>query len=311
MTDLARQAFALGYAEEGVFPVPERAKAAALAVQESSIDDPRTARLIMEAGRTEAKRSKREKAHKRLYDFHSTDLAAALLPILKRLDIEQLSKDLALVAAYQADAGSDPVPRRRAVAGAALAAIAAQVHADDRRNLDTLNAAGWAHATAYGQAEAQATPEKGGPPDSAKVAAAAAVALKAISSSDAEAASQGWADLQLQSIAMGAALAAGDGASLGDAARKISAALVDTGRATQGYADLLHATVNQAFIAQMSQQPGALFNWETDVDPCDDCIDYSLESPYEANDLPACPAHPNCRCNVELASTSVPQETNA
>lgn len=297
------EAFVEGYAETGVAPMPLRAGATLAALLEVALPEV----LITEAGRKEGRRAAREKAHADLYDFHSAELAAGIGVVLSRLDSEQVARDLVDKAAAHTAAGDTPVMRRRAVRGAALAAIASHLQAKDRGDLDTLNAAGWAHASAHGTAEAQATPAKGGPPDMTKVAAATAVALKAIPDSEAQAASAGWLDTQLSTVAMGAALAAGDGAALGDATRQVTQALLDTGRATSAYTDALHQTVNDTYVDTIrAAVPEALFDFVNGgPDPCDDCIEAALESPYEPADLPDCPAHPNCYCNIEQTTASV------
>lgn len=249
--------------------------------------------------------SKREKAHRDLYSFHSEALAAALVLILKRVDTDKLAQDMVDHAQAQASAGATPVVRRRAVAGLALGTITAQIHPEDRQLLDSVNGAGWAHATAYGQGEAQATPSTGGPPTRAKVAGGAIAALKFISTRDAESASVGWTDLQLQTIAMGAALAAGDGSALGEATRAVKASLVDTGRATKVYADQLHQVVTNAYVVHtQASTPGAKYDWVTAEDPCPECEDLEMEGPYDSTDLPDCPDHPHCECNLEVESTS-------
>lgn len=296
---LTIEGFAAGYAREGVLPISRRARAAVLALEHAP-----DGRLILEAGRREGKRASREAAHKRLYKRHSKELGLALLTVLDRLDLGALPQQLVDHATQQAAAGATPAVRRRAVAGLALTAIGAQVHAEDRQALDTLNAAGWAHATAYGTGEAQASPARGGPPDPAKVAAGAAVALKEISTSDALSASTGWTDLELKSIAMGAAMAAGDGSALGDATRAVKKALVDSGAADGTYTDQLHAAVNKAFLAQSTAaNPGALFDYCTDGNPCDDCIENELEfQGVPEADCPEIPVHPNCLCGLELST---------
>lgn len=298
--DLVTGLFATGYAENGSVPVPLRAKATMRVLHESTAP----AVWIFEAGRKEGSRAAREKAHDGLYAFHVAELAAGLNAILQRLDAGEVAARLLDEARAHAGAQTDPVARRRALKGTALTAITAQVHGTDRSDLDALNAAGWAHATAHGQAEAQATPAKGGPPDMSKVAAGAAIALKAIPDSTAADASAAWLDTQLSTIAMGAALAAGDGSALGDATRQVTKALLDSGRATRAYTDQLHQAVNAAFVQSIqAQTPESQFDFVNGgPDPCDDCIEDALESPYDADDLPDCPEHPGCLCNIEQAA---------
>lgn len=301
----AHAGFALGYAEHGVFPVSPAANASCVALQETSqrFDAQPVIGWIVEAGRTEGKRSAREKAHRKLYGFHAAELSGLLAPILGRLDLDAVSAALVAKAKEQADAQYAPVDRRKAVQAIALASIAQHVTTDDQQNLNAANAAGWAHATAYGTAEAQSTPPAGGPPDPSKVAAAAAMALSQIEAGTAADATATWTATELQTIAMGAALAAGDGADLNRAIRAVKASLVDTGRATQVYADELHGAVVQAFVSNaVILRPDVLFDWLTDADPCEDCEGYAIEGPYLEVDLPDFPPHPNCRCAVEVSS---------
>jgi hypothetical protein len=300
----AHAAFARGYAEDGRFPISVFAQSSCLALQEAAtaFDSPAIAPLIIEAGRVEGKRSSRERAHRALYSFHAEILGAAWDPIFQRVDVSTVAGHVVQHAAIQTSAGVDPVTRRRAVQGIALTAIAAQITPDDRQTLDGLNAIGWAHADAYGQAEAQATPAKGGPPDPKAIAALATTALTQIDSSTAEAASQGWTDLQMRSIAMGAALAAGNGADVGAATRSVTSALVDSGRATRTYANQLHEAVGDAYVARtQAENPGVWYDWLTADDPCPECEDNAISGPYQFGSIPTYPAHPGCLCDLEVA----------
>lgn len=301
--DLVREGFAFAYTEtSNGAPMSMRTQATCLAIQEAEAFPPD---LILEAARTEGHRDAREAQHIALYDYHSANMAKAVAPILGRLDHAEIARQAVDHAQQQAQAGSDPVMRRRAVVSLVLGALTAHVHADDRKTLDDLNADGWAHATAQGQAEAQATPAKGGPPDTKLVTGLAITALAQITRGGGALTASTWTDEQLRSIAMGVALAAGDGSALGEATRKVTAALTDTGRATMTYANQLHQAVNAAYVQQINAAtPDALFDWAVAADPCDDCTDNQLNSPYAWADIPMCPAHPNCQCNVEQ-STSV------
>lgn len=301
----AHAGYALGYAEHGHFPIASRFQAECLALQESAefYDDPSIAGLVIEAGRAAGKRSAREKAHRKLYDYHGDELAGLLGIVLARLDRDALAEAIVAKAKEQADAGYSPVDRRKAVQAIALATIAAHVSAEDRQSLDAANAMGWAHATAYGIAEAQATSDKGGPPNPAKVTALTVTALAQIDVATAAEASATWTALEIQTIAMGAALAAGDASALGEATRAVKASLIDSGRATRVYADQLHAAVTQAYIAQtQAQTPGVLYDWQTADDPCDICEDNADDSPYEAGDIPDYPPHPGCLCDIEAVA---------
>ena len=270
------------------------------------MDNPAIGPLIVEAGRKEGKRSKREAAYHRLYRRHTKLLAPILGRILKRLDTDEVAQQVATTASHQTAGGASVPVRRAAVAAVAYGAITAHTHAQDRTDLADVNSAAWAHATAYGMAEATATPPSGGPPDPLKVGAATAAALKVVSSGTAQQATEGWTDLQLRTIAMGAALAAGDGSDVDAAIRAVKQALVDSGRATDLQADVLHQAAVNAFVAQSeAQSPGSTYDWITQADPCPICEENAVEGPYAAADVPSLPAHPNCRCALELTRTPV------
>lgn len=307
MTAFARAAFAAGYAQHGTFPIPSQARALCRAIEESEHTGPHVAHLIVEAGGQAGHRAAREKAHDDLYDFHSAELATIIAGILRRLDATALASELVRHAAEQASAQADPVLRRRAVAGLAIAAVKAQITGDDRVALTTLNAAGWAHATAMGTAEAQASPPKGGPPDSAKVAGLATAALAALPDSSTGQV-LGWTDEQLNTLAMGAALAAGDGAAFDDAVKKVKDSLTSTTRATKVYADQLHNTLNKAFVAHVrTTTPTAWLNWVVNSgNPCPTCTSLAAEGPYAIDATPTDPPiHPNCLCSWEVAAAPV------
>jgi hypothetical protein len=263
-------------------------------------DSPQLGPLVIEAGRKEGKRAKREKAMRGLYDTLAAPLATALTAGLKRVDTTALSKSLVRAASQQHALQQSTALARKAVAGQAYNAIRPAVD-PHRAAIDQANADGWAHASAYGMAEAQATPEQGGAPVAAKVAGLTAAALLTLPPNVAEASTGGWTDLELQTVAMGAALAAGDGADVDTAVRAVKASLVDTDRATRAYADLLHQAVTSAFISTtLSQTPGSWFAWVTAADPCPECEDAEIEGPYSSTALPdGPPLHFNCRCYLE------------
>lgn len=301
-------AFAYGYGEYGTFPLPPRAIVECALIESSNATVPALGPLIVEAGRTEGKRAKRYKGHKTLYSVHAAELAKVIEAILKRIDIAGVAKDIVALAAQNADSGATPVARRASVQAHVRQIIDAHATAEDLTALHAVNASGWAHATAYGTAEAESTPRRGGPPDSAKVAAGAAAALNLVSHDDAVAATAEWSVAQLDTVAMGVAVAASDGKALGDATRKVTSALVDSGRASKVYADQLHRTVGQAFVARVqADAPEAQFNWVNGgPNPCEACIQDALDSPYDADDLPDYPEHVGCMCDIEMASVPVP-----
>lgn len=307
MKDWALLAFAYGYGDVGPLPMPRRAQASARAIAESELTIPELGPLILEAGRTEAHRARREKAHDALYALHAAALGKAWSTVLARIDVDATTKAVIELADQHAKSGSTVQVRRASVAAYVKTVIDGHTHPTDAAEIAGLSAAGWAHATAHGRAEAQSTSEKGGPPDAKLVAAATAAALKLIPERLAAAATEEWGDLQAHTLAMGVAMAAGDGAALGEATRKVASALSDTGRATKTYTDALHRAVNDAYVQSVqAQAPEAKFDFVNGgPDPCDDCIEDALDSPYDADDLPECPEHSGCYCNIEQTDASV------
>lgn len=307
MKDWALLAFAYGYGEIGPLPPPARARATAQAIAESELTTIEFGPLIMEAGKVEAHRARREKAHDVLYTFHAAALGKAWSKVLGRIDADATTAKVLELADQHAKSGSTVQVRRASIAAYVKTVIDGHTQPTDAAEIAGLNAAGWAHATAQGRAEAQSTPEGGGPPNAKLVAAAAAGVLKVIPEQLAVAATQEWAEMQAHTLAMGVAMAAGDGSALGEATRKVTTALLDTGRATRAYTDALHQAVNTAYVQYIQAQlPEARFDFVNGgPDPCDDCIEAALESPYEADDLPECPLHANCYCNIEQTSASV------
>lgn len=307
MKDWALLAFAYGYGDVGPLPMPLRARAAARAIGESDLTTIELGPLILEAGKVEAHRARREKAHDALYAFHAGALGKAWSTVLGRIDLDATTKKVLKLADQHAKSNSSVQVRRASIAAYVNTIIDGQTHPTDAAELAGINAAGWAHATAHGRAEAHSTPESGGPPNAKKVAAATAATLKLIPERLAVAATEEWTDLQAHTLAMGVAIAAGDGSALGDATRKVTSALTDTGRATKAYTDALHQAVNHAYVAQIQANvPEAKFDFVNGgPDPCDDCIEDALDSPYDAADLPDCPEHPGCYCNIEQTDASV------
>lgn len=309
-TRFARGAFARGYAETGAFPVAPMAHAACRAIEESPLSGPRLTRRIYEAGRAEGRRASREHAHTVLYDFHSSKLRELLAPVLAALAVTELTAQVVAHAQALTAAGLTVVHRRRQIAALILLALKAHMTAEQRGALVALNAAGWAHATAQGRAEAQTSPvgtKRGGPPDGAKVAAAAVAALALVSDDEAQAAGIAWTEEQLNAYALWAAVEAGDGAAVNDAAKKVTAALVSSTAASKSYADALHKTLNQAFVAHVQNvAPTTLYRWVVNSgNPCPTCETLSAEGPWTASQLPTSPPlHPNCQCNLEVAGTA-------
>ncbi len=301
----AHAGFALGYAEDGVFPIPLRAEASCLAAQESTDEQahPAVVTVVTEAGRKEGRRAARAKGHVALYGYHASVIDALLAPVLKRIDSAALIPDLLATAAHQAGAGTAATERHRVVAAAALVAIRAAMTSDERHQLDKANADGWAHAHAQGSAEAQATPDKGGPPDPKKVAALATTALASVPTTVADQVGRTWTSDELASAAMGIALAAGDGAATAEASRKIAQALVDTGRATRTYANGLHQVVMTTYLDQITAaNPGRTVNFVTAGNPCPTCLEIEGENPWDPLSVPVPPVHFNCQCHLELAT---------
>lgn len=309
IADLAHTGFALGYAVDGTFPVPPRARAVCLAIQETAahVDHPGIGGLILEAGKTEGRRAAREKSHTALYAFHGEAIAEILAGVLAKVDSAALAAKLVDLAAVQVAAGLNPVQRRQVVATAATAEITNHLTDDERQAMNEANADGFAHAQAHGIGEAQATPERGGPPDPKEVATLAAAALITGPNPAAVAVAEQWTVQQIDVTAMGAALAAGDGAGLSEATKRVTSALMDTGRATRAYADNLHRTVMQAYVDQIRERyPTRMVNFVTSGgNVCPLCLELEGENPYDPSSVPIPPQHWGCQCHNEMASESV------
>lgn len=304
----ARAAFAVGYGEFGPFPMPVGAVALCQAIEASPYGGPELEPLVMEAGRRAGARAAREKSHDGLYDYHRQELGALLVPILGRLDHERVAAEMVGQAQTQTKAGAGAVARHAALAPIALAAIHGAVDHEDRAALSTLNAAGWSHATATGQAEATATPPDGGTPNPAKVGGFTLAGLAAMPTSAGVAETVGWTDAELATVAMGAAMAAGDGKAYDEAVRKVVGALSSPTRAQRLYAGQLHQALNQAFVARTQQTFGTpTYAWVINSgNPCPTCTALAAGGPYKASALPTTPPiHPNCLCNLEIVSAAL------
>lgn len=301
----ARAAFAAGYGELGTFPIPAHAVATCRAIEASPFVGPEVEHLILEAGRAAGARAAREKSHDDLYDYHRAELGALLAPVLGRIERDHVAHELVTQAQVQTQAGATAVERHQALMPVALGAIRAAVHPEDRTKLDTLNAAGWSHATAYGQAEASATPKDGGPPEAAKVGALALGALTAMGATTGTAETATWTDAELETIAMGAAMAAGDGKAFDDSVRQVVEKLYSATRAQNVYVAQLHQALNQAFVTHAVQTFATpQFAWIVNSgNPCPTCTALAAEGPYAAGALPTTPPlHPNCLCVLEVVS---------
>lgn len=301
----ARSAFALGYAGDGTFPIPDRAQRECLAAQEAANDvpGPHLMRLVTEAGKDEGKRASRAAGHSKLYAYHSATLSALFAPVLAKVDTS-LAPHLVDVATQQAHL--DPVARRKVVAATALAGITPHLTSDGRKAMDAANADGWTHAYARGIGEAKATPASGGPPDPKKIAGFAAGALLVVPSATASSAGPAMTTNELNAIAMGAALAAGDGTAP-DVAAKVASALLDTDRPSRTYIDGLHKVLSQAFLDQLkADNPNGQTDFVTSGgNVCPLCLEIEGANPWQTDSVPVPPQHFSCMCHLELARESV------
>lgn len=280
--------------------MPLRAIAVGRVVE--AVGAPDVGRLIFEAGRSEGNRAAREKRHTTLYRWHQAALVALLAPVLKRLDADALSASLVTTAAA---AGRDVRGRLAAVSAVAEHAIRQSVRADDRQALVQANALGYAHATAEGTGQARATPAVGGPPNPSKTAehVAALLAVPALTAATTDRAAI-WVDTEIHGVAMGAAIAAGNGADAAAASRRVAQALVDTGRATAEYANGLHRTVMTSYLQRITTlYPGRLVDFITaGGNVCPICLEIEGENPWDPDSVTVPPVHFNCQCHLELAS---------
>jgi hypothetical protein len=312
VADLAAQAFAHAYDETGgelpVAPRTLRTAETLFRFVESVFDeaDHRVlARLVFETGRKEGARSRRENAHAKAYAVHAAAVSTLFDSILGKLDRDDVARQAAERAQVSTTSGDPTLARRTAVAAVVGTAIRAHVGPDDRAALDAYNSTGWEHATAYGRAEAQATPERGGVPVSSIAVGLVAGIAAEIAPGTSTGATQGWADVEIDSLARAIAVKVGSGEELDAAIDAANAALYDAGPAASAYTDLLHAAAVDAFMDEASRSdPAVRFDFVNGgSDPCDECTAASLEGPYDPGFVPDCPQHPNCLCMVEVANS--------
>jgi hypothetical protein len=274
--------------------------------------DPREiAATIYEAGKQEGRRAKREVAHAHLYRIHANEVGAVWRRVLKRVPKRQSYVDSEILAHARASAaaGDDSPQRRRVVATFVAALIRQALKDDDRAQLDQLNADGWAHASAYGSAEASSTPRNGSMPLPDHVDGLANKLVPEFSPHAAQQ-SHGWTNAQLAAIAAGAAVLAGNGLEK-DQQSKVVGALSDGDYAERDYVDSLHSTVVMSYMGMMSGlYPEALYNLVTTTNACDVCLGLEQQNPYSAIEVPEVPVHPNCQCNLELAQAGADELTD-
>lgn len=268
--------------------------------------------VIYEAGRIEGRRTRRELAHSHLYRIYANEVGRQWQRILGRVSLNREAPSI-LAHATQAIAHTkDPPSQRKLVAPVITGLLLGAMQPGDKENLDLLHAEGWLHASAYGTAEANATPRGGSVPLPAKVSALASGLTKDFDPAYADHQTQTWTSLELTAIAMATAIAA---VSIVKATKKnaspdpsaVADALVSA-PAEGEYGDLLHAAVTGAYMKQMSGlYPEALYNLVTTTNACDVCLDLEQGNPYTALEVPDPPIHPNCQCNIELASAGIDQ----
>lgn len=310
----ARAGFALGYAEDGTFPVGPDTTAACLAACEvfAETGHPDLLGLVIESGRQEGRRAALRRRRQDLYDRHKKVLAGLFAFLARGLDVDRLAADAATLAHQLAtNPHTGAVDRRRRVATGVAVAVGQAATTEWRGQLADANAEGYGDAEVEGAAEAEASDGQPGPPAPSKVAEKYELLGTAGIVSRVSAAHAGavWSDEQLSAFSMGAAMAAGDGADLHAATHAVAMALSDGSWALQVYEDQLHQALLGSYVAAaLARNPGQLVYYLSCDDDrvCPICTGYEdgpdgAGSAWPAESAPEPPVHPRCRCWLELA----------
>jgi len=259
-------AFATGYAEDGILPVPAWVKA----IAETVVTLPDA--TATHAGRLEGRRAGLERRRQRLYAAHRASL---------------LTYSAALAAAVNADDLNDQLQQhdrkdRRAVA---LAVLMRTMLTTDGLTLGwhRANAAAYADATAEGQAQAAAAPNGG--PASPRTVHPVAPLVSGVAWQHGKV----WTDQQLDGLA-------GDLAGAKDALQIRT--VLTAGRGVTFYLeDQMHAAAVTGFSVMVDARNATLsFITMGDGRVCAVCDSYAAGSPYDPADFPEPPVHGACRC---------------
>lgn len=254
---------------------------------------PTAGRHLAETGRKAAFTTALHRSRMRLYSNQRAHVLRAARPYLAQVKAGDLLTVLALLAAHDR-------PTRQAQA---VTTITGAVHRHGPPAAwDDANTAAHNATAARGWAEADAAPSAGGPADPHHVdhvlpAAAAATAIAMAGGSD-------WTRQQISRLAWQLSpdkILAGSNPEL-----SIAQVLADPTAVGDSAEDLMHGTYGSAFVAWFNTGDGTSLGqieWVTAEDDrvCDICDDNESGGPYPPDGVPDFPAHPLCRCSLELA----------
>lgn len=306
--DYAHAGWALGYAEDGIFPIPRGARDDHDAACDSAIlhPHPGLVGLVTEAGRHAGRASALERQRLGIETHHREVLSAVLALLLAKVDISAVVAAAVALAATEAALGANPVQRRRAVANAVRSDLDKARDSDIRSAWQSANEAGYIAATAQGYAEADSSDGKA-PPRASQVDKVRDAAILAVPAMAALSTAAVWADEQISTLAMGVALAAGDGKALSDATKAATEALSNGDRALKTFGHQLHRQMISALVdSTVAMHPAAQANFQTEGDSrvCPTCYEIAGLNPYRLDSVPRPPVHFTCRCWLYILSAA-------
>jgi hypothetical protein len=295
-----REAFADGYAEHGIFPIPEWVKAACEAAV--SIDGVSRA-FVTEAGRAEGRRAALVNRRQRLYASHRATVMACAARLAASVHLD----DLARILTDALSVTEATQQQRDAVKAAALAYLAHVMLTTDglSQAWQQANADAVIEARAEGHAEASAAPSGGGPAVASAVARDFAAAAAGLATAQAWKTADEWTSQQLSGLAGDLAAAVGSTTDLAALLKPLAAALDDAVGVAYYLEEAMHAGYALGF-AIYAQSANANTNYLVlDGNACPVCLSYAAGSPYDPDDVPQPPVHGGCRCWLELADVAI------
>lgn len=293
-----RDAFAAGYAETGIYPIPAWVRGACEAA--ISIDAPRE--FVTEAGRVEGRRTALIRRRQRLYDSHRERVMACVAQLAANVHLDDLVFTLASAAPTTEATAAQK--RRDAIKAAALAYLLRTILTTDGLSAawQQANADAVVEARAEGIAEASAAPD-GGPATLAAVEREFPAAASGLAGAQAWKTADQWTDQQVSGLAGDLAKAVGAETDAAKLLAPVAGALRDSVGVAYYLEESMHAEYTLGFAVYASSQQ-ANINFMTVGDAKVDgiCIGYAQSSPYTADDFPQPPVHGDCRCWPEIDS---------
>lgn len=313
LAELARVSFAEGLALTGG-PVTPRIEAACTAAVASALEFPSSPAVLevaRAAGITEGTRSGITQRRDRLYAEQATLITAAWNTVIASLDIAAMVRAFRRLAFLVTASGAmDLTAQQKAELRAqgqqaAAGTLYGAYRADGHDALIAAILAGLAAAFTLGSAAALAAAAA----RAGRTGFGWAAALAALRKDPEPADLPSQADQLLRAIISGTAgdigrvlavLAAG-GATEQEMADEVNAVLADGMAADLWIQDELHAAFTSGKLDQYGIALVATLEWATEDDPrvCPVCDGYEKRNPWTASDVPHCPAHPRCRCEIE------------